>query len=181
MRKTAFKKIEIIPYHFKFFKSCLRQIVIGPFLNTLPHMQIHLKTVNMYHTGHMVNQPVNVSNQILSQQNLQQQINLATLQQQQVLAQKIANAKAVSLNQGINLKQTMQVSTQGNQVTNQLLTGTRNPVVIGQQGTTIQQKQPFSVSAAQQGQLQSQLAMNIMNATNPVSTAATLALVRTFY
>ena len=181
MRKTAFKKIEVITYHFKFFKGRLRQIVIGPFLNTLPQMQIHLKTVNMYYTGHMVNQPVNVSNQILSQQNLQQQINLATLQQQQVLAQKIANAKAVSLNPGISLKQTMQVSTQGNQVTNQLLTGTRNPVVIGQQGTTIQQKQPFSVSAAQQGQLQSQLAMNIINATNPVSTAATLALVRTFY
>ena len=144
-------------------------------------MQILFKTVNIYDTGHMVNQPVNVSNQLVGQQNLQQQINLATLQQQQVLAKQIANVKAVSLNQGMNLKQTMQVSTQGNQVPNQLLSGTRNPVVIGQQqGTTIQQKQPFSVNAAQQGQLQNQLAMNIMNATNPVSTAATLALVRFF-
>ena len=166
----------------KFEEDSLLKILIGPFLNTLSHMPIYFNTVNMYYTGHMVNQPVNVSNQLLGQQNLQQQINLATLQQQQAIAKQIANAKAVSLNQGINLKQTMQVSTQGNQVTNQLLTGTRNPVVIGQQqGTTIQQKQPFSVSAAQQGQLQNQLAMSIMNATNPVSTAATLALVRPFY
>ena len=138
-------------------------------------MQVLFKTVNIYDTGHMVNQPVNVSNQLVGQQNLQQQINLANLQQHQVLAKQIANVKAVSL------KQNMQVSTQGNQVPNQLLAGTRNPVVIGQQqGTTIQQKQPFSVNASQQGQLQNQLAMNIMNATNPASTAATLALVRFF-
>ena len=26
------------PYHFKFFKGCLRQILLGPFLNTLTHL-----------------------------------------------------------------------------------------------------------------------------------------------
>ena len=26
------------PYHFKFFKGCLPQVVLGPFLNTLPHI-----------------------------------------------------------------------------------------------------------------------------------------------
>ena len=26
------------PYHFKFFKGCLPQILLGPFLNTLSHM-----------------------------------------------------------------------------------------------------------------------------------------------
>ena len=41
--KTAFKKIEVMnrPYHFKFFKGCLPQISLGPFLNTL--FQIRLK------------------------------------------------------------------------------------------------------------------------------------------
>ena len=50
-----------------------------------------------------------------------------------------------------------------------------------QQGTTILQNQLFSVNTTQQGQLQNQLAMNRMNATYPVSSAAALALVRTFY
>ena len=54
-------------------------------------------------------------------------------------------------------------------------------VIEEQQRTTILQNQLFSVNAAQQGQLQNQLAMNRMNATYPVSSAATLALVRTFY
>ena len=31
------------PYHFKFFKGCLPQILLGPFLNTLSHMTL-LKT-----------------------------------------------------------------------------------------------------------------------------------------
>ena len=28
-------------YHFKFFKGCLPKILLGPFLNTLTHMQIN--------------------------------------------------------------------------------------------------------------------------------------------
>ena len=28
------------PYHFKFFKSCLPQILLGPFLNTLTHIKL---------------------------------------------------------------------------------------------------------------------------------------------
>ena len=37
--KTAFKKFEVMvclsrPYHFKFFKGCLPQILLSPFLNT---------------------------------------------------------------------------------------------------------------------------------------------------
>ena len=68
------------------------------------------------------------------------------------------------------------------QVTNQLLTRTGNLLPVGhQQGITIQQRQPFSVNAAQQGQLQNPLAMNIMNTTNPVSSASAVALVRTIY
>ena len=41
--KTAFKKFDGIwsalsrPYSFKFFKGCLPQILLGPFLNTLTH------------------------------------------------------------------------------------------------------------------------------------------------
>ena len=44
--KTAFKKFERVwsalgrPYPFKFFKVCLPQILLGPFLNTLSHMII---------------------------------------------------------------------------------------------------------------------------------------------
>ena len=30
------------PYHFKFFKGCLLQILLGPFLNTLSHMYFQL-------------------------------------------------------------------------------------------------------------------------------------------
>ena len=41
MLKTAFKKFEVgRPYHFKFFKGCLPQILLGPFLNTLTHMVV---------------------------------------------------------------------------------------------------------------------------------------------
>ena len=29
-----------VPYHFKFFKGYLSQILLGPFLNTLPHVSI---------------------------------------------------------------------------------------------------------------------------------------------
>ena len=36
--KTAFKKSEVIwsnrPYHFKYFKGCLPEILLGPLLNT---------------------------------------------------------------------------------------------------------------------------------------------------
>ena len=44
--KTTFKKFEGVwsacskPYPFKFFKGCLPQILLGPFLNTLSHMSI---------------------------------------------------------------------------------------------------------------------------------------------
>ena len=30
------------PYPFKFFKGCFPQILLGPFLNTLSHMEVHL-------------------------------------------------------------------------------------------------------------------------------------------
>ena len=30
------------PYHFKFFKSCLTQILLGPFLNTLSQLRLVL-------------------------------------------------------------------------------------------------------------------------------------------
>ena len=33
------------PYHFKFFKGCLPQILLGPFLNTLTHIFLHLTKV----------------------------------------------------------------------------------------------------------------------------------------
>ena len=37
MWKAAFRKFGR-PYHFKFFKGCLPQILLGPFLNTLAHL-----------------------------------------------------------------------------------------------------------------------------------------------
>ena len=37
--KTAFKSR---PYHFNFFKDCLPQILFGPFLNTLTHINYRL-------------------------------------------------------------------------------------------------------------------------------------------
>ena len=33
------------PYHLKFFNGCFPQIVFGPFLNTLTHLQLHFKSV----------------------------------------------------------------------------------------------------------------------------------------
>ena len=44
--ETAFKKFEGAwsassrPYHFKYFKGCLPQILFGPFLNTLSHINM---------------------------------------------------------------------------------------------------------------------------------------------
>ena len=32
------------PYHFKLFKDCLPQILLGPFLNTLTHMELATNT-----------------------------------------------------------------------------------------------------------------------------------------
>ena len=29
-----------VPYHFKIFKGCLSQILLGPFMNALPHVSI---------------------------------------------------------------------------------------------------------------------------------------------
>ena len=36
------------PYHFKFFEGCLPQILLGPLLNTLPHMVSLPVTLNMF-------------------------------------------------------------------------------------------------------------------------------------
>ena len=33
--RQSFEKFEVIPYYFKFFKDCLPQIWLGPFLNIL--------------------------------------------------------------------------------------------------------------------------------------------------
>ena len=42
LRKAAFIKFEGVsrPYSFKFFKGCLPQILLGPFLNTLSHLYL---------------------------------------------------------------------------------------------------------------------------------------------
>ena len=51
--KTALKKFEVIwsvlskPYHFKFFKGSLPQILLGPFLNTLAHIKVPCQTSMM--------------------------------------------------------------------------------------------------------------------------------------
>ena len=34
------KFVEDRPYHLKFIKGCLSQILLGPFLNILPHMKV---------------------------------------------------------------------------------------------------------------------------------------------
>ena len=38
------KFVEGRPYHLKFFKGCLPQILLGPFLNILTHMTINKLT-----------------------------------------------------------------------------------------------------------------------------------------
>ena len=49
MWKTAFKKFEVTwsvlgrPDHFKVFKGCLPQILLGSFLNTLTHIILLLR------------------------------------------------------------------------------------------------------------------------------------------
>ena len=45
--KTAFKMFETIwsVHHFKFFKGCLSQILLGPFLNALSQIKI---TINFF-------------------------------------------------------------------------------------------------------------------------------------
>ena len=35
------------PYHFRFAKGCLPQILLGPFLNTLPHMILVFKATDI--------------------------------------------------------------------------------------------------------------------------------------
>ena len=35
------------PYHFKFFKGCRPQILLGPFLNTLTYLQLRTKQVSL--------------------------------------------------------------------------------------------------------------------------------------
>ena len=52
MWKTAFKKFEGVWsalgfYPLKFFKGCLPQILLGPFLNTLSHL-IHAQMVFIF-------------------------------------------------------------------------------------------------------------------------------------
>ena len=42
--RQGFKNLKwygLLTYHLKFFKGCLPQILLGLFLNTLPHMQLH--------------------------------------------------------------------------------------------------------------------------------------------
>ena len=43
------------PYHFKFFKGCLPQILLDPFLNTLSQMQLHNQRCNI--NKNMTEQP----------------------------------------------------------------------------------------------------------------------------
>ena len=60
--KAAFKKFEVIwsalvclgkPYHFTFFKDCLPQILLSPFLNTLCH--VFPKTENIcFSSKHLI-------------------------------------------------------------------------------------------------------------------------------
>ena len=47
------------PYHFKFFKGCLPQSSLDPFLNTLYHIQMHSdKVVSMTTLLHLFQKPV---------------------------------------------------------------------------------------------------------------------------
>ena len=53
MWKRVFKKFEGVwsalgrPYPFKFFKDCLLQILLGPFLNTLSHLYLVLEMLEI--------------------------------------------------------------------------------------------------------------------------------------
>ena len=42
--RPAFK-ILMLKYHLKYFKGCLPQILLGPFLNTLSHLELSLTSV----------------------------------------------------------------------------------------------------------------------------------------
>ena len=47
------------PYHFNFFKGCLPQSSLDPFLNTLYHIQMHSdKVVSMTTLLHLFQKPV---------------------------------------------------------------------------------------------------------------------------
>ena len=49
--KATFKKSVVClarPYHFKFFKGCLPQILLGPFLDILPHITLYSRLVLKY-------------------------------------------------------------------------------------------------------------------------------------
>ena len=48
MQISAQTDIGSRPYPFKFFKGCLPQIFLGPFLNTLSHTAISKKDVGIY-------------------------------------------------------------------------------------------------------------------------------------
>ena len=39
------------PYHFQFFKVCLPQILLGPFLNSLPQIQLSLRKTKSNKSG----------------------------------------------------------------------------------------------------------------------------------
>ena len=45
-KRSLIPKQTCSPYHFKFFKSCLPQILLSPFLNTLPHLLCMARLIN---------------------------------------------------------------------------------------------------------------------------------------
>ena len=47
MWKTAFKKFEVIWSVFSFFKGCLPQILLVPFLNTLTHITVQHRFITI--------------------------------------------------------------------------------------------------------------------------------------
>ena len=40
-----------IPYHFKSFKGCLPEILLGPFMNTLAHVSLRLSFLPEFFSG----------------------------------------------------------------------------------------------------------------------------------
>ena len=40
------------PYHFKIFKGCLPQILLGPFLNTMTHFSLYINSLTYLHYIH---------------------------------------------------------------------------------------------------------------------------------
>ena len=53
------------PYHFKYFKGCLPQFLLGPFLNTLTYLQRHFKNSSITYSSTSLINPFHITSLFL--------------------------------------------------------------------------------------------------------------------